>query len=211
MISLLKKILTKGNKFNEYQAVSGHEMEFSTVIFKIKNTQLDVSNNHWLLCLEPATFGIWLPNNTPFEIVAQAELIFTKSTSSRRQPYAKVKLKFAKTITLPEGNLHLFTAIQTKLYISNPLFRSIYYHFYYKKPGINHEKFKVLAAAFCYPRKVRLISYQEEGHKNHFPMDLLGPILGTQHYVLGLRHSNPSLGKILDSKKVVVGEFDIEM
>lgn len=210
MISLLKKILTKGNKFSEFQAVSIREIEIPNVYLKTQTNQLDVSNTHWLVCIEPATFGVWIPHDIQCQIGQKAELIFTKSGTSRVQILANVQLKHSESIKLPEGNLHLFISIHTRLYLSNPLFRSIFYHFFYKKPEIDLEKFKVLAAAFCYPRKVRLISYQEPGHKNFFPMDLLSHLPETQYYILDLRHTNPSLPKILVSKKLVVGEFDIE-
>ena len=65
--------------------------------------------------------------------------------------------------------------------------------------------------AYSYPRKVRIISFKEGDYFNIFPMDLLAPIPGTNRFVFGLRHTNLTLSKIIETGKIVVSEVSYEL
>ena len=82
----------------------------------------------------------------------------------------------------------------------------ILYFGYYRKPGFSFKKLKSFVSAFSYPRKVRLISFTMDQYYNIFPMDLLGEISKTKYFVFGLSHSNYTLSKIIETKKIVVSE-----
>jgi hypothetical protein len=57
---------------------------------------------------------------------------------------------------------------------------------------------------------VRLISFREGAWYNIFPMDLVGDIPLSRNYVFGLRHSNVTLARIIETKKLVVSEISYE-
>jgi flavin reductase (DIM6/NTAB) family NADH-FMN oxidoreductase RutF len=81
---------------------------------------------------------------------------------------------------------------------------------YYKTPQTDFHRLKALAAAFSYPRQVRVVSFGQGDQYNIFPMDLLGEMNAGGNYVFGLRHSNASLAKMMETKKMVVSEVGYE-
>ena len=85
------------------------------------------------------------------------------------------------------------------------------YQRFYRKPNLSFEKLKAVVTAYSYPRRVRVISFQDGADYNYiFPMDLLGDIRQSGRYLLGMRHSNQVLKRIVDVKKIVVSEFSAE-
>ena len=84
------------------------------------------------------------------------------------------------------------------------------YYKYYKKPEQDYKKLKSYSAAYSYPRRVRLVSFREAEWFNIFPMDLVGDIPSSTRYVFGLRHSNVTLGRIMEAKKICVSEIPYE-
>ena len=115
-------------------------------------------------------------------------------------------LEFVEKITEKEGFLLLFKYKKSKIYHVGFIETLFLFLKYYRKPTLSFKKFKTLVVACSYPRKVRIISFKEDDYFNIFPMDLVGQIPGSKRFVFGLRHSNQSLGRIIDTHKIVVSE-----
>ena len=88
--------------------------------------------------------------------------------------------------------------------------RWLLYYKYYKKPEQDYKKLKSYSAAYSYPRRVRVVSFREADWFNIFPMDLVGDIPSSTRYVFGLRHTNVTLGRIMETKKICVSEIPYE-
>jgi hypothetical protein len=105
------------------------------------------------------------------------------------------------------GHLFLFKVQSTAIHHIDGIRTRLLYRKFYKKPGVDFERLKAVVAAYTYPRRVRIISFQLEGGYNYiFPMDLLADITTSGRYLLGMRHSNQVLKKIMDIRKIVVAE-----
>jgi flavin reductase (DIM6/NTAB) family NADH-FMN oxidoreductase RutF len=203
MKKLLNKLLFGHSFFKEYPAVSIDGNAIGEKVFLESNgTQSDVSQNHWLLSLEPMIFGVWT-DDVP-EKHQKATLYFN---SKQNETVAVVDLNLTDSISEKEGTLLLFEVQKSKLLYLNSLKTYLIYVLYYKKPKQSFSQFKNLAAAFSYPRKVRLVSFKKGDYFNTFPMDLVGNVPGTNRFVFGLRHSNTALDKIIEEKKIVAAEF----
>jgi hypothetical protein len=64
-----------------------------------------------------------------------------------------------------------------------------------------------VAAAYTYPRRVRIISFRFDDDNNYiFPMDLLADIRPARRYLLGMRQSNQVLKRIMEAGRIVVAE-----
>ena len=98
----------------------------------------------------------------------------------------------------------------SKIYHANWITTHLLYSRYYKKPSLSFDKLKSFVAAYSYPRKVRIISFKEDDYFNIFPMDLVGDISQNNYYVFGLRHTNITLSKIIETKEIVVSEVPFE-
>jgi hypothetical protein len=104
------------------------------------------------------------------------------------------------------GILLLAKADSCKLFHRSLMETFFLYFSYYRAQGFSFEKFRSCVSAFSYPRKVRLVSFQNEGYYNIFPMDFIGKLGGTNQFIFGLRHTNLALEKIIKLKKLVVSE-----
>jgi hypothetical protein len=122
-----------------------------------------------------------------------------------------VKLDFFDAIREDEGTLFLFRVLHSEIRHIPALRARLLYWKFYRKPGVNFERLKAVAAAYTYPRRVRIISFRLDEEYNYiFPMDLLGDLRGPRRYLLGMRHSNTVLKRIMDVKKIVVSEVPAE-
>ncbi len=206
MKKLLNKLLFGQTFFKEFPAVSIDENSITEKVFlEIDGAKSDVSKKHWLLSLEPMVFGVWFDEYVPnTNNKTDYKLSFN---SKQNKPVAVLTLKFTELISENKGTLLLFEVDKSKLFYLNSLKTYLIYSLYYKKPSQSFNQFKNLAAAFSYPRKVRLVSFKKDDYFNIFPMDLVGSIPDTNRFVFGLRHTNSTLDKIIKTKKIVAAEF----
>lgn len=68
-----------------------------------------------------------------------------------------------------------------------------------------------LMIAYLCPRPVILVSVAAEGHRNIFPMDLIGPLTRSGFYSLGLRSTNVSQPVMREAEAVVLSSMPATM
>jgi hypothetical protein len=119
-------------------------------------------------------------------------------------------LYFFNKIEESDGSLLLLKLAESKIHHISFMKTRLLFYKYYKKPEQNFYRLKSYSASYSYPRKVRLISFKEGTWYNIFPMDLVGDIPGNKRYVFGLRHSNVTLARIIETKKIAVSEVPYE-
>ncbi|MEP6950891.1 MAG: hypothetical protein ABI863_16515 [Ginsengibacter sp.] len=214
MKSLIRKILLGDTEIKEYSTITIEGQIKESVFLETGNFTIDVSKIHWLLCLEPIVFGIWL-NNDGHKIFlgdeTKYQLYFSGSPGNdfkiaKRNAVAIITLDYFDKIEEANGTLYLLKLTHCKIHHVSFLKTWLLFFKYYKKPKLSFEKYKSLVAAYSYPRRVRIISFKLDDYFNIFPMDLLGEIPASGKYVFGLRHTNATLSKIIETKKIVVSE-----
>ena len=212
MKKLLRKILFGDMTVSEYCTVTVDGDIREKVYFITGSTSLDISGIHWLLCLNPIVFGIWYKAGSeaiPPVKNSSCEMQFTDGAPDP-ETVAVLKLVVRDIIISPDGTL-LLTELKEARVHHIPFIKSwILYNRYYKKPEQDYKKLKSYSAAYSYPRRVRVVSYKEGDWFNIFPMDLVGDIPSSKRYVFGLRHSNVTLGRIMETKKLCVSEIPYE-
>jgi hypothetical protein len=214
MKKLLRKILLGDIEVEEYSKITITGEIKESVFIEIENIGVDISKTHWLLCLEPIVFGVWLKKNehkiAPDE-KERCKIYFSVSTNSdfriaRKKAVAVIGVDYFDKIEDDIGTLYLLKLRESRIYHISFFKTVLLFNKYYKKPKFSFEKYKSLIAAYSYPRKVRIISFKQDDYFNIFPMDLLGEIPQSGKYVFGLRHTNVALAKIIETKKIVVSE-----
>ncbi|MBS1597816.1 MAG: hypothetical protein JST75_06305 [Bacteroidetes bacterium] len=195
-----------------YSSVSVADDIREHVYLQLNDFFIDITENQWLLSLDPVVMGVWLKNDIPLQNKNTFyKIYFTDKKSEKenvkRNSVAIIELEFFDKIEEPNGSLFLLTAIKTRIHYISAIKTFLLFYKFYKKPGLSFDQFKSLAAAHSYPRKVRIISFRENNYYNIFPMDLLGDVRDAKRFVFGLRHTNQSLQKIIESRKIVVSEF----
>ena len=109
------------------------------------------------------------------------------------------------------GRLFLFRVRSTIIHHIEALRAWLLYQKFYKKPGVTYERLKAVAAAYTYPRRVRIISFRFDDDNIYiFPMDLLADIRSAGRYLLGMRHSNQVLKRVMEVRQIVVAEAPAE-
>ncbi len=212
MKKLLRDILFGVIPVTEYSTITVKDGILERVFLETGGIRVDISLTHWLLCLNPVVFGVWFPkheNTHSFDITQPFKMYF-KDSEEDDKTVALLKLNFFNKIEEPDGTLFLLKLTGTRIHHINLIRARLIFYRYYKKPEQDFYKLKSYSAAYSYPRKVRLISYREGDWYNIFPMDLVGDIPGSKRFVFGLRHSNVTLARIIETKKMVVSEIPYE-
>lgn len=214
MKSIFRKILFGDTEIKEYATITVNDEIKERVYLKTDKSIIDISQNHFLLCLEPIVFGIWIKNGkdvSPIEESSQYKMYFTNGDGGiKRNTVANLTLDFFERINEKNGELVLLKLRKSNIYHINIIKAYLLYFKFYKKPKLSFAKLKSFASAYSYPRRVRIISFKQSDYYNIFPMDLLGDISEDNRYVFGLRHTNTALSKIIETKKVVVSECSFE-
>ena len=197
---------------SEYSTVTTNQSIFEKVFLDSGQNVLDVSVTHWLLCLDPIVFGIWFEKNIGlvYQKDRTAYTLRFMDEAVNANAVAILKLTYFNQIEDQEGTLLLLKLKKASIHHLGFIKTLLLYYRYYKKDEQNFYKLKSYAAAYSYPRRVRLVSFQEGNWYNIFPMDLVGDLSSCGRYVFGLRHSNVTLARMIEAKKIVVSEIPYE-
>ena len=80
MNSKIREIIFGDGDIKEYATITTSDGIRERVHLKIGTTTLDISQRHWLLCLEPIVFGVWIENKenkTSFDERGDYKMCFT--------------------------------------------------------------------------------------------------------------------------------------
>ena len=204
---IIREFLTVG--------IEDYHLVREKVYLQVGESVLEVSGNQWLLSLDPPVIGIWVEEKAAMSLFGPGKeyrLYFRDCApddegGARRNALSVLKVEFADQLSESDGTLFLLRVCSTAIYHISAIRARLLFEKFYKKPGVGFERLKTIAAAYTYPRRVRIISFQLEGNYNYiFPMDLLADIRSSGRFLFGMRHSNQVLKRIVDVKKIVVAE-----
>jgi hypothetical protein len=212
--ALYGKFLTGETMIRDFVTVGADDRVREKVYLSADGCVWDVSGSQWLLGLDPRMIGIWVPGDggvsedlggrISYTLYVHAE---TPKGDVTHHPLGAMKLGYADRIIENNGTLFLFRVLSTVIHQVDPLRARLLYQKFYKKPGVTFERLKAVVAAYTYPRRVRIISFRFDDRNNYiFPMDLLADIRAAGRYLLGMRHSNQVLQRIMEVRQIVVAE-----
>ena len=218
MKNIIRKILFGDSVIREYSTVTVSDGIREKVYLKTGELLIDISETHWVLCLEPIVIGIWVENKDQVSALDKKTdytIYFRDSDGGnekniQKNTVAVLDLDFFDKITESKGSLFLLRMRKSRIFHLNVIQTFLIYFKYYKKPHLSFKKLKSFVSAYSYPRRVRVVSFKSDDYYNIFPMDLLGDISQCNRYVFGLRHTNIALSKIIEAGKVVVSEISYE-
>jgi flavin reductase (DIM6/NTAB) family NADH-FMN oxidoreductase RutF len=207
MRKAFKKILFEDQPVKQYLTVSIDKDVVTECAFLWLDDQekVNVSNEQFVLCQRPFIIGIWIgKNNEPSNGEVRLDLVGNSGNL-----LLWMKLKKIRVVEFPEGKFILFSIVHTRYFFINFFHQKALMLFFFTRKGnkIQIKELNCFCAAYAYPRKVILTCFGQDGYYNLFPMDFQGLIQDAQLFVLGLRNTNITLNKILESKRVVVCEI----
>ena len=212
MKSLVRKWLMGNTVFSEYVKITAGDRLAQKAWLRIDGKLTDVSTTHWLLCIEPIMYGVWIEEK---ELIEYKETGYfrmylggsiSESKSKVESAEAVLSLDLFDSIEEGDGTLLLLKLNSSRLHQLNVIKRYLLFLRYYKKDGLTFSRFKAFVSAYSHPRRIRVVSFRKDDYYNIFPMDLLGDISQHKRYVFGLRHTNGALPMILETRKVAVSE-----
>jgi flavin reductase (DIM6/NTAB) family NADH-FMN oxidoreductase RutF len=162
---------------------------------------IDITHRQSMICLDPFCISVWLPADALKLIDANTvQILFTR----RDEVTASLKVSLIEIIATPTGSLLLYKIVKVKNNQLTPLHRLLFLGHLLRSPKNTYQSRRTISALYSYPRKVIIVSYQDDEYYNIFPMDIQSHIAEEDIYVLGLRTTNITLDKILAAKKVVI-------
>jgi flavin reductase (DIM6/NTAB) family NADH-FMN oxidoreductase RutF len=175
------------------------------VMVKKGTTVIDVTHRQSMICLDPFCISIWLPSaQIPMFNNSGATLFFTKGGKTT----ASLTISLIELTPTDNGALFLYKIERVKNHQLSLIHRVVLLGYLLRSKKNTYESRKVISALYSYPRKIIIVSYQDNEYYNIFPMDIQGYIPEEDIYILGLRTTNVTLQKILAAKKVVICESD---
>jgi hypothetical protein len=204
----LRRILFGASEIREFVTVDADFDIGERVYLEAGHVSIDVSRHQWLLGLDPIVMGVWIDSADVAEAARQGECkLYFYGADSGKKAVAEMTLEFFDQLEEEKGILLLLKVKRSRSRHIHPLRAWMLYRKFYKKPGFDFNRLKAYAAAFSYPRRVRIVSCEKDrDHHYLFPMDLVGDIGLAGRYLFGLRHTNVALGRILEMEKMVVSE-----
>ncbi len=200
--------------FSEYSKITVPDELQEKVYLEIAGSWMEVARDHWILCIEPIVFGVWIEKDKlphKQDRGMECHLYFSDDTGENRKKIIRdaetdLTMELLDRIEEEKGTLFLMKLRKGNIYQFNFIKTWLLFFRYYRRGGLSFARFKSFVAAYSYPRRVRLISFRQNDYFNIFPMDLLGDIAGHKRCVFGLRHTNTSLPRILETGKILVSE-----
>lgn len=206
MNKLIRKLFFSGAKITTFLVTRLAENEVKETVFLKKGKHVfDITKNHGMICLDPFCMAAWLPEDKLNLIAADEVTIQFKKADKLN---AVIKVSLIEKIATERGALLLYKIEQVSNYQLNVLHRLVFFAYLLRSPKNTYQSRKVISALYSYPRNIIIVSYQDENYYNIFPMDIHSYLEEEGLYILGLRTTNITLGKILEAKKVVVCDTD---
>ena len=167
----------------------------SQVEEKVYFDNKEITWSHCIVCHDPFYLAIY--SNAPLS--NQGTVTITKGGGLATE----VKVKLKESIS----SVHVFEITGAQCH------QLPYWHqfilqkryFLYKKKDTFLQGM-IYAATYSFPRRVIAVSYRDNSYFNIFPMDFQCFIEKDNVSILGLRTTNTTLKKILESKKVLVSD-----
>lgn len=227
---LYARVLTGETVIRDFITIGAGDRLREQVYLAAGGQVLEVTGNQWLLGLDPRVVGIWnedlgatgFTGESPVfpgpcklymcDAVQEAArnisagAVLTEEAIAQRA-IGVMELDYMDRVAGHDGTLLLFRVLSTRIRHIDRMRAWLLYQKFYRKPGVTFERLKAVAAAYSYPRRVRIISFRfDDDHNYIFPMDLLADIRPVRRYLLGMRHSNQVLKRIMDVGRIVVAE-----
>lgn len=199
--AVLKKILFNVNNptaFPAVQIATGTMKE--RFLLKMGEVIEDVSDRHSIVCHNPFCIAVWMPKG--HQVQKECEALVT----SDDRHDARLGLSVLHRIPEGENELIVFEATNAENFQLSKLRQALIRRYFKNKNSVLEDKF--YAAAYSFPRRVIAVSFKDGDYYNIFPMDFQCFLKERNMYVLGLRTTNVTLNRIIEKKRVVIGDTD---
>jgi flavin reductase (DIM6/NTAB) family NADH-FMN oxidoreductase RutF len=206
MKSLIKKILFKKLPEKIFPAIKIPTGEIREKVFlKSRTGKIDVSNRHNIVCQTPFCIAVWI-DTQHFSLfdADNLELIIEKDNR------LVASLKILRLFKLKESNetIFIFKIITVRCRQLNLFSQYLLLSHFFKSEKHSYLESEIYGAIYSYPKKIIIVSYMHNEYYNIFPMDFQSYYPEENLYLLGLRTTNITVKKIIETRRVVISDID---
>jgi hypothetical protein len=206
MTSLIKNLFFKNADIKTFYITRLYEGQIEEkVLLKKDGYAVDITHRQSMICLDPFCISVWLPEACLGLFNSeQVQIQFSKG----KKVTASLLVSLIEKIDTDSGALLLYKIEKVKNHQLSALHRLLLLGYLLRSKKNTYQSRRVISALYAYPRKIIIVSYQDEQYYNIFPMDIQGYVEEDGIYVLGLRTTNVTLDKIIAARKVVICDTD---
>lgn len=205
MNRLFRELLLGHSNPQNYPAIRLKDVEVKEHVLLYNDGKVtDITARHSIICERPFCIAIFFPKEQHVEGLNSIEIRVKREnkTVARLQLTLKDKIEDYQTAIL------IYNIEDVRNYQINNIRQYFLMRHFLRAKKLTRKEGKIYAALYSYPRKVVIISYEEEGYYNLFPMDFRHYYEQDDLYVFGLRSTNITLEKILKAGKLVACNTD---
>jgi len=205
MNKLLRKLLLGYSNPQKYPAnrIKDAEIKERVILYDGGNGT-DITANHSIVCEKPFCIAIFFSKRQQTDELQNIEIRVQRGNKM----VAKLHLSLKDSIDEQQTSILIYEIEAAKNYQLSNIRQYFLMRYFLREKKLNPKEGKIYAALYSYPREVVIISYEEEGYYNLFPMDFRRYHAEDNLYVFGLRSTNITLAKILQSGKLVACNTD---
>ena len=206
MKSLIIKFLFKNvppKPFFGVRILNGRMEE--KVFLKNGTRALEVSNRHNIVCENPFCIAVWVNEDQLVSFnTEELKLEILKGT----ELVASLHIKRIKKLEQNNGAIFIFEVVKARCRQLNRLRQYILITFFSSNRRHTYKESQIYGALYSYPRKVIVTSFRNNEYYNIFPQDFQGEYPEIDIYLLGLKVSNITVNRIIETKRVVVSSTE---
>jgi flavin reductase (DIM6/NTAB) family NADH-FMN oxidoreductase RutF len=218
---LLKKLAFGGYPVAEYPVLGLHDPQtLVTARLEHRGFAIDATLNNVIVSLRPLRVAVSLPPERQASLSAAPECELVFSTKVGNQPLGSVLLDYEEFVDLGPGHRLCLFGVTGYRNRCVPRWRAAAIEAVRARAArrsgqtFSHQMSRPHLRAFYVlytsPRPVALVSFEQEGAGNMFPMDLIGPVDGGR-FLLSLHDHSPALERIELSGRLAVSTIPIEL
>lgn len=202
MKSLIKKLLFRNLANQLFFGVGIRNGRIAESVFLKNGRQsLDVSERHNILCERPFCIAIWVSGN---DSASFGEKKLKLNIRRKEKLVVALGLRLIKKLERDNGAILVLEIIKARCHQINLLHQWLLITFFFSNKKHGYKETLIYGALYSYPRRVIVVSYRNNEYYNIFPMDFQGEYPEIKTYLLGLRVSNITVNKIIETKRVVI-------
>lgn len=168
MNKLFRKLLLGYSNPPKYPAIRVSDMEIEERVFlRHDGKKFDITANHSIICEKPFCIAIFLPQEQHEIAITDITLLIER----RGKIAAKLQLILKDSLKENETYIFIYEIEEVRNYQINNIRQYFLMRHFLREKKLTQKEGNIYAALYSYPRQVVIISYEEDGYYNLFPMD----------------------------------------
>lgn len=204
--SIFRRLIFSNKNIKTFPAVRIKPNQIvEKVYLNLDAIPINITEKHCIVCHSPFSIAVWLSFDQLIEISNNQHQIII-NVVTHQSVHSKIKVSVKQKVENGSNWIAVFNVLDASCFQVNSI-RQLLIRAYFKNKNTKLED-KIYGALYSYPRRVIIASFKDYSHYNIFPMDFQCYNEENKVYILGLRTTNITLAKIINSQKIVISDTE---